>query len=31
VTAEFLVVDLQLVHCSTALAPPTISLEHLSA
>src|ERR1017187_8752784 len=24
VTAEFLVVDLKVVHCSTALAPPTI-------
>jgi hypothetical protein len=31
VTAEFLVVDLKVVHCSTALAPPTIPLENLAA
>jgi hypothetical protein len=31
VTAEFLVVDLQLTHCSAALAPPSIPLEDLPA
>jgi hypothetical protein len=31
VTSELLVVDLQLLHCSTTLAPPTIALENLPA
>jgi hypothetical protein len=30
-TAELLVVDLKVVHCSTALVPPTIPIENLPA